>query len=242
MTESVEFVPREQRHKRWRRRLLPCGEQSARLLGTGFRHGEQARGRASPAAVLHHGRPSPSVRPRDRITPIAAATPWLLLEHETGSATISALTRWRARGAASRSSPRAVSRGAPGLPRLRIACSPINWILASASPTWTPPFGRKRSSGDWRCLLAACGRNQSSASGRGSRSTSASACWNAPWKLTRRGVHSCDPGGAAVSSALELPRFRRHLNASGRKPGKVRFRCPELGRRIPRSSIVRRSV
>jgi hypothetical protein len=78
-----------------------------------------------------------------RITPIAAATPWLLLEHETGSATISALTRWRARRAASRSSPSAVSRGAPGLPRLRIACSPISWILASASPTWTPPFGRK---------------------------------------------------------------------------------------------------
>jgi hypothetical protein len=45
------------------------------------------------------------------------------------------------------SSPRAVSRGAPGLPRLRIACSPINWILASASPTWTPPFGRFRASG-----------------------------------------------------------------------------------------------
>ena len=34
---------------------------------------------------------------------------------------------------------------------------------------------------------------------------------------------------------MELPRFRRHLNASGRKPGKVRFRCPERGRRIPRS-------
>jgi hypothetical protein len=79
-------------------------------------------------------------------TPIAAATPWLLLEHGRGSATISALTRWRTRRAASRSSPRAVSRGAPGLPRLGIACSPINWILASASPTWTPPFGRSRKS------------------------------------------------------------------------------------------------
>jgi hypothetical protein len=44
------------------------------------------------------------------------------------------------------------------------------------------------------------------------------------------------------SRRLELPRFRRHLNASGRKPGKVRFRCPELGRRIPRSFAARRSV
>ncbi len=41
---------------------------------------------------------------------------------------------------------------------------------------------------------------------------------------------------------LELPRFRRHLNASGGKPGRVRFRCPELGRRIPMSSAGRRSV
>jgi transposase-like protein len=32
-----------------------------------------------------------------------------------------------------------------------------------------------------------------------------------------------------------LPRFRRHLDASGRKPEKVRFRCRERGRRIRRS-------
>ena len=47
---------------------------------------------------------------------------------------------------------------------------------------------------------------------------------------------------AAEPGPMDLPRFRRHLNASGRKPGKVRFRCPELGRRIPRSSVARRSV
>ncbi len=41
---------------------------------------------------------------------------------------------------------------------------------------------------------------------------------------------------------LDLPRFRRHLNASGRKPGKVRFWCRERGRRIRRSSAARRSV
>ena len=41
---------------------------------------------------------------------------------------------------------------------------------------------------------------------------------------------------------LDLPRFRRHLDASGREPGKVRFRCLELGRRIPRSFAGRRSV
>jgi hypothetical protein len=39
-----------------------------------------------------------------------------------------------------------------------------------------------------------------------------------------------------------VARFRRHLDASGRKPGKERFRCPELGRLIPRSFVVRRSV
>jgi hypothetical protein len=32
------------------------------------------------------------------------------------------------------------------------------------------------------------------------------------------------------------------VNASGCKPGRVRFRCPELGRRIPRSFAGRRSV
>jgi transposase-like protein len=41
---------------------------------------------------------------------------------------------------------------------------------------------------------------------------------------------------------LELPRFRRHLDASGRKPGKVRFWCRERGRRIRRSSAARRSA
>jgi len=44
------------------------------------------------------------------------------------------------------------------------------------------------------------------------------------------------------SPKLVLPRFRRHLNASGRKPGKVRFRCPERDRRIPRNFAGRRSV
>ena len=38
-----------------------------------------------------------------------------------------------------------------------------------------------------------------------------------------------------------LAPFSTTLDASGRKPGKVRFRCPELGRRIPRSSAARRS-
>ncbi len=80
------------------------------------------RNRSKPSSER---RPDPSVA-HCCITPIAAATPWLLLEHGRGSATISALTRWRARRAASRSGPRAVSRGAPGLPRLRIACSPTN--------------------------------------------------------------------------------------------------------------------
>ena len=47
---------------------------------------------------------------------------------------------------------------------------------------------------------------------------------------------------AAKEPSVDLPRFRRRLNASGRKPGNVRFRCPERGRRIPRSSVARRSV
>jgi transposase len=38
---------------------------------------------------------------------------------------------------------------------------------------------------------------------------------------------------------VELPRFRRHLSASGHKPGKERFRCPELGRRIPSREAIR---
>src|SRR5918999_4432401 len=41
--------------------------------------------------------------------------------------------------------------------------------------------------------------------------------------------------------SLELPRFRRHLDASGGKPGKVRFGCRGRGRRIRRSSVARRS-
>ena len=44
-----------------------------------------------------------------------------------------------------------------------------------------------------------------------------------------------------VEARVELPRFRRHLDASGRKPGKVRFWCRERGRRIRRSSAARRS-
>lgn len=39
-----------------------------------------------------------------------------------------------------------------------------------------------------------------------------------------------------------LAPFRRHLNASGSKPGKVRFWCRERGDRIARSSVARRSV
>jgi hypothetical protein len=46
----------------------------------------------------------------------------------------------------------------------------------------------------------------------------------------------------ADTTQLDLARFRRHLDASGRKPGKERFRCPELGRRIPRSFAARRFV
>jgi len=47
-------------------------------------------------------------------------------------------------------------------------------------------------------------------------------------------------GGGWLS--LDLPPLRRHLIASGRKPGKVRLRCPERGRRIRRSFVARRSA
>jgi hypothetical protein len=40
---------------------------------------------------------------------------------------------------------------------------------------------------------------------------------------------------------LELPRFRRCLDASGRRPGKVGFGCRGRGRRIRGSSVGRRS-
>ena len=49
-------------------------------------------------------------------------------------------------------------------------------------------------------------------------------------------------GDLGVLRQLEFPRFRRHLNASGRRPGKVRLRCRERGRRIRRSSAARRCV
>jgi hypothetical protein len=51
----------------------------------------------------------------------------------------------------------------------------------------------------------------------------------------RRGMRKRKPTG------LELPRFRRHLDASGGKPEKVRFGCRGRGRRIRRSSVARRS-
>ena len=52
-----------------------------------------------------------------------------------------------------------------------------------------------------------------------------------------------DEKGQRVRAVLvDLTRFGRHLNASGRKPGKVRFRCHERGRLgIRRSSAARRS-
>ncbi len=71
-----------------------------------------------------------------------------------------------------------------------------------ASALATAAVGRKRSSGDWRCLPAACGRSRSSASGRGSRPTSASACWIAPNQLTRREAGSCNAGRGAVLMPL----------------------------------------
>ena len=56
-----------------------------------------------------------------------------------------------------------------------------------------------------------------------------SAC--SPAQLRR----SATPPGCAIRG---VARFRRQLNASGRKPGTVRFRCPERGRRIRRTSAV----
>ena len=46
--------------------------------------------------------------------------------------------------------------------------------------------------------------------------------------------------GTRLAGRVDLTRFRRHLNASGRKPGKVRSTCRERGRRIRRSSAARR--
>jgi hypothetical protein len=55
----------------------------------------------------------------------------------------------------------------------------------------------------------------------------------------RHGSNQSRPGSPFE---VDLTRFRRHLNASGSKPGKVRLRCRERGRRIRRSSAARRSV
>jgi EAL domain-containing protein (putative c-di-GMP-specific phosphodiesterase class I) len=55
-------------------------------------------------------------------------------------------------------------------------------------------------------------------------------------------AHGLGLRAIAEGIEVEFPRFRRHLNASGRKPGKVRLRCRERGRRIRRSSVARRSV
>jgi hypothetical protein len=46
---------------------------------------------------------------------------------------------------------RAVGRGAPGLPLLRIAGASIGWTLASARPARTPPFGRGCRAKEWPC-------------------------------------------------------------------------------------------
>ena len=51
----------------------------------------------------------------------------------------------------------------------------------------------------------------------------------------RHALSSAPAARETTATQLELPRSRRHLDASGRKPGKERFRYPELGRLIPRS-------
>jgi hypothetical protein len=77
--------------------------------------------------------------------------------------------------------PAAASRES-GRDRLAAAFGPKPATLQSrrcgrpAAAALTTGAGRNRSSGDWRCLLAACGRNRSSANGWGSRPTSANAC------------------------------------------------------------------
>ena len=53
-----------------------------------------------------------------------------------------------------------------------------------------------------RCSLTACGRSRSSASGRGSCPTSASACGNAPSQLKRRGPPLCNPGGTVLQGGV----------------------------------------
>ena len=52
---------------------------------------------------------------------------------------------------------------------------------------------------------------------------------------------ACFLWAAAIAPKLDFPRFRRHLDASGRKPGKGWVWCRERGRRIRRSSAGRRS-
>ena len=66
----------------------------------------------------------------------------------------------------------------------------------------------------WRlAVFASCPRSEPVVSKRsGSRPTSASACWNAPCQLTRRGVRSCNPGRSgslvgADSQAAEIPQL-----------------------------------
>ena len=72
------------------------------------------------------------------------------------------------------------------------------------------------------------------------------------WRAGLTGVRMRGPCADAVASVvpvslraslawerwpeLELPRFRRHLNAPGRKPGNVTFTCRERGRRTPRKA------
>jgi hypothetical protein len=122
--------------------------------------------------------------------------------------------------------------------RLRNSSTAIRCQTAVGSPHSTSVLRgcstcRASSSSPSRCrkALRSCGQSSSRrlAAGGGA--------------LTHAGAGprcSCHPmRGRRV---LELLRFRRHLNGSGRKPGKERFRCPERGRRTPRSSAEKRSV
>jgi hypothetical protein len=84
----------------------------------------------------------------------------------------------------------------------------------------------------WRlAVFASCPRSEPVVSKRsGSRPTSASACWNAPCQLTRRGVRSCNPGRSgslvgADSQAAEIPQ----LCSDATKTAARAEQCDSLG-------------
>jgi hypothetical protein len=118
-------------------------------------------------------------------------------------------------------------------------------FVAQALASRRSPGGRNRSSGAaladarlwakavvWRlAVFASCPRSEPVVSKRsGSRPTSASACWNAPCQLTRRGVRSCNPGRSgslvgADSQAAEIPQ----LCSDARKTAARAEQCDSLG-------------